>query len=125
MIRGVGVDIVKTERIKKAIHRNQRFVGRVFTSLEQEYCLGKKRSHLHFAARFAAKEAAAKALGTGISGFGWRDLEICRGTSGEPFVSLKGEALKKAQERKVDTILVSLSVTDNEAIAYALALGVK
>ena len=125
MVRDVGVDIIKTERIKNIIHRRKRFLSRVFTPDEQKYCLAKNKPHLHFAARFAAKEAAAKALGTGISGFSWRDLEICRETSGKPFVLLNGRALKKARERKISTILISLSATDEEAIAYALALGVK
>lgn len=89
MILGIGNDIVEVARIKNILARHpQRFLNRVFTSLEQAYCLKKKDPTQHLAARFAAKEAIVKALGTGFSqGLSWLDIEILNDHMGKPIAS--------------------------------------
>ncbi|WP_068468434.1 holo-ACP synthase [Candidatus Protochlamydia phocaeensis] len=86
MILGIGNDIIEVARIKANLERyKQRFIDRVFTPQEQEYCLSRKEPALHFAGRFAAKEAIVKALGTGFSqGITWLDIEIKNDSNGKP-----------------------------------------
>jgi len=122
MVKGVGVDIIEIERIKKVVDTYERFVSRIFTSNEQNYCLSRPKSELHFAVRFAAKEAAMKALGTGAKGVRWTDFEVGRKEGGQPFISLSGQALEKAKEKGIDEILVSLSFNHSQAIATAVAI---
>lgn len=88
MILGIGNDIVEVERIKAILRRYpQRFMNRIFTSHEQEYCLKRKEPAIHFAGRFAAKEAIVKALGTGFrQGIHWLDIEIKADLKGKPLV---------------------------------------
>lgn len=90
MIQGLGTDIIEIERIKANIDRyGLRFLDRIFTAKEQWYCLTKKESAVHFAGRFAAKEAVAKALGSGFSGgLSWLDIEIINDEKGKPVVHL-------------------------------------
>src|SRR5256885_14166748 len=99
MIVGLGVDIAEVERIKAAIERRgDAFLRRVFTSAEREYCERFKNKFERYAGRFAAKEAAMKALGTGWrSGVRWQDLSIIRERSGRPTMALSGEAGQNAQ----------------------------
>ena len=123
MVKGIGVDLVEIKRIKKAIETHPRFVERVFTPVEQSYCLSKARSYLHFAVRFAAKEAIMKALGSGFRGIKWVEMEISKDALGKPEVELKGMAAKKAEEQKIRQILISLSFSGENAIAAAVALG--
>lgn len=89
MILGIGNDIVEVARIKAILsHHHQRFLDRVFTSHEQDYCLKRKDPALHLAGRFAAKEAIVKALGTGFSqGLSWLDIEIRNDSKGKPIAS--------------------------------------
>jgi holo-[acyl-carrier protein] synthase len=89
MILGIGNDIIEVVRIKDNIERyKDRFLNRIFTSNEQNYCLSRKEPSLHFAGRFAAKEAIVKALGTGFSsGISWLDVEICHDERGKPLVA--------------------------------------
>lgn len=86
MITGIGNDIIEIKRIDGAIQRyGQRFLDRIFTKAEQEYCLRHRESARHFAGRFAAKEAIVKALGTGFTrGISWLDIEILGDASGKP-----------------------------------------
>ncbi len=93
MILGVGIDIIEIERIKKSVDRyGDLFLNKIFTETELNYCLTKKNRYQHLAARFAAKEAIAKALATGWSkGFRWKDIEIYNEKSGLPKVKLFGE----------------------------------
>ncbi len=88
MIRGIGNDIIEIERIRHIINRyGNRFLNRIFTVGEQEYCLNHKESSRNFAGRFAAKEAVSKALGTGLSsGLTWTDIEILNDEKGKPIV---------------------------------------
>lgn len=124
MIKGVGIDIVETARIKAVMaRRREQFLNRVFTAGEQQYCLAKANAHVYFAGRFAAKEAVLKALGTGLRACKWTDIEIVRGKSGQPGVALSGAALQAARERGIDRIHLSLSHARDYAAAYALAVG--
>ncbi len=123
MIKGIGIDIVEVNRIEQAISRRKRFTERIFTETEREYCLSKRRPHLHFAVRFAAKEAALKALGTGMRGVKWTDFEVRRDKWGKPYLSLSGNAAAVARERGICDIFISLSFSRESAVASAIAVG--
>lgn len=92
MIFGIGIDIIEIERIKKSIEKfDEIFLNKIFTQTELDYCQSKKNKYQHYAARFAAKEAIAKALATGWSkGFRWKDIDIYNEKSGMPNVRLSG-----------------------------------
>ena len=102
-VLGIGVDIVETTRIEHSLERfGERFLHRVFTQGEIDYCQSMKYPARHFAARFAAKEAVSKAFGTGIGkSMGWKDIDVHREGSGQPFVVLEGGAKALAAERQV------------------------
>ncbi|HDP70089.1 MAG TPA: holo-[acyl-carrier-protein] synthase [Actinobacteria bacterium] len=123
MVKGIGVDIVEIERIKKAIQQYPRFKHRVFTPQEQNYCMSKANPHLHFAVRFAAKEAILKSLGTGLRKIKWVELEICRDELGKPFVKFFGNASERLKEYGVSDVLISLSFCHHSAVASAIAIG--
>ena len=116
---GLGVDLADTARIRSLLERNaERFTTRVFTAGERAYCDGCADPTLHYTARFAAKEAAAKALGTGFSeGVSWQDIEVVREPSGVPRVLLHRAAAEKAAELGVKRILLSLTHTQTAAAA--------
>ena len=124
-ILGSGIDIVETARIQDSLDKfGERFLNRCFWPDEVAYCQGMKYPALHLAARFAAKEAISKAFGTGIGkNLGWKDMEIRKRESGEPFVVLhsKGETL--ARERGVTGLFVSLSHCKDYAAAQAVIVG--
>jgi holo-[acyl-carrier protein] synthase len=120
MIDGIGVDIVEIRRISDAIKRNHRFLEKVFTCCELEYFKNKKFNPQNIAGGFAAKEAVSKALGTGFRGFGLHDIEILRDDLGRPFVSLKGEAERIAESKGNYKVHISISHSDDNAIAYAI-----
>ena len=121
MIVGTGVDIVETERIEEALGRHGfRFVKRLFTPAEMEYCEGFKKKAERYAARFAAKEAAFKALGTGWRGVRWLDVEVTRLASGKPELRLTGAALERASAMRVARTLVTLSHSDRYAVAQVI-----
>ena len=121
-VLGIGVDIVETQRIEHSLERfGERFLHRVFTAGEIEYCRSMKYPARHFAARFAAKEAVSKAFGTGIGkSMGWKDIDVHREGSGQPFVVLEGGAKQLAAERSVSAVWISLSHTDHNAAAMAV-----
>ena len=111
----VGVDIVEIGRITHAVERwGQRFLQRIYTGGELQYCRGRSPQ---LAARFAAKEAVMKALGTGRRGVDWRDIEVVRRRGDAPTIQLQGRALKVAQRLSVNQIAVSLSHSREYAIA--------
>ncbi len=122
-IHGIGVDVVETSRIRQSMERlGEPFLNRVFTSRERTYCDGMKFPATHYAARFAAKEAIAKALGTGIGpDLGWQDMEILRKDSGQPYVILSGNGKRFADRSGISSILISLTHTDHYAAANAVA----
>jgi holo-[acyl-carrier protein] synthase len=114
-----GVDMIEVHRIDEAILRyGDRFFNRFFTAQELIDAHGRTPA---LAARFAAKEAAAKALGTGIGDVEWKEIEILRGPRGEPILNLKGKAQTLAQERGWREWSVSLSHTHEHAIAMVTA----
>jgi holo-[acyl-carrier protein] synthase len=116
---GIGVDIIECARIQQSIERfGDRFLHRVFTDGEIAYSLSMKFPERHLAARFAGKEAVAKAFGTGIGkAMGWRNIDIQRKQSGEPFLFFSGPAKAFAVERGVTSALITLSHTQHHAIA--------
>lgn len=125
MIIGVGVDIVEIRRIKEAVERNNNFLEKLFTDTEIEYLNSRKLSPEYIAGRFAAKEAVSKALGTGIRGFGFRDIEIDRNELGKPIVVLKGKAKLIAEQFGKYSMHLSISHGEDSAVAYAVLEGEK
>jgi len=116
-----GVDLIEIERVQSTIQRyGARFLERVFTAQELAE-VGNNTASL--AARFAAKEAIAKALGTGIGPIAWREIEILRGPARQPLLHLHGAAQKLASEMGFDVWSISLSHTQTHAIAVAVAIG--
>lgn len=120
---GLGVDIVEIERMRRILTRTPSFARRVFSEAERAYCDAKANPEVHYATRFAAKEAVVKALGTGFSeGIGVRDIEVRRTTKGRPYVVLTGRAREVAREQGVREMPLSLSFTHTEAVACAMAI---
>jgi holo-[acyl-carrier protein] synthase len=119
MIIGSGIDLAEIGRIQKTVDRfGGRFLDRVYTGAEQAYCLRKRRSAESLAARFAAKEAGAKALGTGISrGVTWLEIEVIREPSGRPALRFHGRAAELAARMGVARAALSLSHTAGLAMA--------
>jgi holo-[acyl-carrier protein] synthase len=122
---GIGVDLVECARIQHSLDRfGERFLHRVFTDGEIEYSLSMKFPARHLAARFAGKEAVSKAFGTGIGkAMGWRNIDIQKKPSGEPFLVFSGPAQELASQRGVASALISLSHTERHAIACVVLDG--
>jgi len=121
MMLRVGVDLIEVARIQQALERHgERFYARFFTPLEQEQCRDNAAS---LAARFAAKEAAAKALGTGIGDVRWVEIEVQSDERKRPYLVLYGRAAELAAEIGLHTWDVSLSHTREHAMAFVVALG--
>jgi holo-[acyl-carrier protein] synthase len=124
-VLGIGVDLVECARIQHSMDRfGDRFLHRVFTDGEIEYSMSMKFPARHLAARFAAKEAVAKAFGTGIGkAMGWRNLDVRKKPSGEPFLVFSGPAQELAAKRGVTSALVTLSHTEHHAMASVVLEG--
>jgi holo-[acyl-carrier protein] synthase len=122
LILGLGVDIAEVGRVKAAIERHgEVFLRRVFTSQEREYCERFKNKFERYAGRFAAKEAAMKALGTGWArGVRWVDVEVVREKGGRPTMALSGEAGKVAERLGVKRIALSITHTEAQALAQVI-----
>jgi holo-[acyl-carrier protein] synthase len=113
-----GVDIIEISRVRRVLERyGQRFLERVYTPGEIGYCRGRAPN---LAARFAAKEATMKALGTGVRGVGWKDIEVARRESGAPSIRLHGRAKARAQRLGVQEISLSLSHSQEYAVAFVV-----
>lgn len=127
MILGVGTDIVELARFKAAMKRQgDRFLQRIFTEGERRYCEGKLNRIAHYAARFAAKEAVLKALGTGWSGgIAWTDVEVVPARTGKVEAKLSGLALQEARKlgARGDRAHLSMSHSDKYATAVAVIEG--
>jgi holo-[acyl-carrier protein] synthase len=123
-IYGIGIDIVEVARVASAIEQfGERFLQRIFTPEETAYCQGKSTPAIHFAARFAAKEAVAKALGTGIGEWiAWTEIEVIRNEQGKPSIRLAAAAHERWQQRGIGQIQISISHTPHYAAANALVL---
>jgi len=121
----MGVDLAEVERIKAAIEgHGEGFLKRVYTAAEREYCEGFRNKYERYAGRFAAKEAAMKALGTGWRrGVRWVDFEVVRELGGRPTVRLDGEAKKIAAELGVLRIALSITHTESQALAQVIFEG--
>jgi phosphopantethiene--protein transferase domain len=124
-VLGIGVDLVECARIQHSIDRfGDRFLNRVFTDGEIEYSLSMKFPARHLAARFAAKEAVSKAFGTGIGkAMGWRNIDVQKRPSGEPFLVFSGPAQELAAEHGVTSALITLSHTEHHAMASVVLEG--
>ncbi len=122
MVLGLGTDLIETRRVQESIDRfGQRFLERVFTPSEIAYCMRKKNAAESFAARFAAKEAGAKALGTGITrGVSWKEFEVQREPGGRPVLHLGGRAGELAEVMGVRR--VQLSLTHSRELAMAVVV---
>ncbi len=121
---GTGIDLVGIERFRRALERHgERFLSRVFTSRERDECAGRADPARHLAARFAAKEAVFKALGTGWGrGVGWQEVEVSADTYGRPVCTLRGAALKHLESLGGSAVLVSLAHEGDYAVAQAMAV---
>ncbi len=117
----IGVDLMDVERVARALERyGDRFYARFFTDNERRQCEGQPH---RLAARFAAKEATAKALGTGIGDVGWVEIEVTCDERGRPGLQLHGNAARLAAELGLTTWEVSLSHTKDQAVAFVVAMG--
>lgn len=121
-IQGIGVDVVDVQRLKKVLEQQgSYFVDKVFTASEIAYCQMKKNPHEHFAARFAAKEAVAKAMRIGWSGaFRWKDVEVVNEPSGAPKLNLYKEVADALAESETH---LSMSHTENTVVAFVVIEG--
>ena len=113
-----GIDIIEIVRVQQVMERwGQRFLDRIFTEGEQAYCAGRAPN---LAARFAAKEATMKALGTGVRGVSWKDIEVVRQKSGAPALQLTGRALQRFQSLGLSHLALSLSHSRDNAVAVVV-----
>lgn len=121
MIVGLGLDIVEIDRVKSMLEKwGDRFSCKVFTDKEIEYCGKYRSSAVHFAGRFAAKEAAMKALGVGWGAAVWQDVEILNEEGGKPVLFIKGPAAGIARKLGADTMHVSISHSEKSACAVVI-----
>ena len=113
-----GIDTIEIDRIQNVLIKHpERFLRKIFTEYEIKYCRGRATQ---LAARFASKEAAMKALGTGIRGVGWREVEVQRLRSGKPYIILHGRAKKRAESMGIKKIELSISHSKNLATAMVI-----
>ena len=123
MVIGIGIDIVSTERVKHSLERyGERFIRRIYCPGEIVYCSSRKEPHLHYAARFAAKEALVKALGTGFRfGIKHTEIETKLNELGKPDILLYETAAAISRQKEITRISLSLSHNDEQAIAIVIA----
>ncbi len=122
VIAGLGVDIVEIYRMAGALARHPRMKERCFSAAEREYCEKRNRPEVHYALRFAAKEAVLKALGNGFSGMKFTDVEVVRDERGKPAPRLSGRAAELAASLGVVELHLALSYTHSTAVASAVAI---
>jgi holo-[acyl-carrier protein] synthase len=124
-ILGIGTDIIECVRIAQMIEKHgELFLTRVFTQREIAYCSSRRAANQHYAGRWAAKEAALKALGTGwAKGIKWTDIEVFNQVGGRPILILSNRALEVSQEIGIAEMLISISHCRNYAVAYVSAVG--
>ena len=122
----IGVDIVEVPRVERLVREHERVQERLFTRPEIDYCRARGKCYEHMAARFAAKEAVLKALGTGlVTGMRWTDVEVVNEEGGRPSVRLGGEVAAFAEREGVQQVELSISHTSGLALAQALAVRVE
>lgn len=124
MIEGFGVDIVEIKRVKAAVARyGRRFLNKIYTKRELDYCKSKGIPEQHLAARFAAKEAVYKAFGGDSKiAIAWTDVEVLNEKNGKPKIVLKGSARKLMDKRNISRAIISLSHTRNYAVGNCILL---
>jgi holo-[acyl-carrier protein] synthase len=124
MIFGIGIDIIEVPRIAQTISQyGEQFLHRIFTADEIAYCNSRRFSAEHFAARFAAKEAFAKAIGTGIRrGFIWKEVEVQKEYSGKPGITLHGSMIQKVIKIVALTYEIQLSLSHTKDLAEAMVV---
>ena len=124
-ILGIGLDLVEVARVRASVRRSgERFAKRVFTPDEIAYCAGRARKFEHLAARFAAKEATLKALGTGITGWAsMQEVEVVHDAAGRPEIRLRGGVLRRARSLGVKATHLSISHTEGVAAAVVVLEG--
>ena len=124
-IVGIGLDLVEVARVRASVRRTgERFAQRVFTPDEIAYCAGRARKFEHLAARFAAKEATLKALGTGITGWtSMQEVEVVHNAAGRPEIRLRGGVLRRARSLGVTAAHLSISHTEGVAAAVVVLEG--
>ncbi len=121
MAAGIGVDMLEIERMERLIQRRPSVLTRVFTDEERAYCDARARPAEHYAARWAAREAVVKALGTGFAGgISFKDVSVVNGENGRPRAVLAGRALELAREQGVVEVAISISHTRDVAVANAV-----
>ena len=121
MVKVTGVDIFYIPRIKKMVDKNNRFIEKLFTETEICYCRSKYHKETHYAARFAAKEAFFKAMGTGFRiGMKWTDISVENDELGKPGIRLEGKTLKNFKKKKFKHIHLSISHTKEYAVAFVV-----
>ncbi len=125
MILGVGIDLVEIARVLRGYEKfGDRYLHRLLREDEARYCLAHHQPGPFLAARFAAKEAVAKAFGTGIgASLGWHDIEVIRAETGQPSVVLHGQGLLLLEERHARHLHISLTHTETHASAVAILEG--
>lgn len=124
MITGTGIDITEIECIKASIEQNKRFVSKVFTPYEIDYCESKPFKYQHYAGRFAAKEAMMKALGSGWNyGISWKQIEVLNNSNGKPEIVLHKKAKSLFGELGMKNVHVSISHSDMYAVAVVVVEG--
>lgn len=123
-IFGVGTDIIEVDRIATAIKKNPSFKDRVYTAQETRYCENKKKGkYPSYAARFAAKEAVAKSLSEGVGkNLSFTEIELTNTKNGAPYIILHGRTHEYSMELGIKEIKISVSATENFAVAYAISL---
>ncbi len=120
MIKGVGIDIVEIHRIDKALKKNPKFIHRVLTEKETVYIQENQKPSATVAGYFAAKEAVSKALGTGLRGFTWQDIEIHKDERNRPFVVLYNRAKEQLAIIGGTEVWISISHSKKDAVAQAV-----
>ena len=127
MIIGIGVDIIEIERVRQAIQNNKNFLSKLFTEREIDYFISRNMNSEVIAGNFAAKEAVSKALGTGIRGFSFKDIEILRNELGKPEVILHNGANlignKLVENNNSLRVHLSISHNNSSAIVYSVLEG--
>jgi holo-[acyl-carrier protein] synthase len=122
-----GVDIVEVSKLKKILLSSDNFASDIYSEKEKEYCLSKRDPYIHFAGRFAAKEASLKALGIGMSGTGidntLKEIEVLPGSSGKPLLSFSGWTEKISRKKGIKQLTVSISHSENYAVATVILTG--
>ncbi|MFW6006754.1 MAG: holo-ACP synthase [Halanaerobiales bacterium] len=121
MITGIGLDIVEVKRIKNIINRwGDNFLNKVYTLSEIKYSQQYKNSYVHFAGRFAAKEAFSKMLGSGMNLISWKEIEVINDKKGKPDLNISGKAEKIITEKNIKNIHISISHEKEYAVAEVI-----